>query len=420
MNEEFINNISDMDELYEMVQLMSNDELVNIINTYLQSHDLTGLFKEMINEDYLYEDIIDASKNKKQNKEVLKILGNPTSCSFDSDASIIKTVRYVQLLLIIDKFKIKKHAPVVVKDRCSNKERHIIKPDFRDEQIVHHALIRVIQNYLTKGMYEYTCASIPNRGIHYAKKYVERCLKDTKNTKYVLKMDIKKFFDNISHRVLKQKLKKRIKDKKILSLLFMVIDSTDKGLPLGFYTSQWFANYYLQDVDHYIKERILEDCDCNVNRSHRHGAVYYVRYMDDMVIFGPNKHELHKIRKQLSYVLETEYKLSIKDDWEVFRFDYINKNGRRCGKCLDFVGFKFYRDKVIIRERIYRNIRKLEKKLCNKIKSDQQISMSEACSMLSYYGFIKWSNTDVVYTKYLKPYVTLDELKKIIANSMKP
>ena len=54
MNEEFINNISDMDELYEMVQLMSNDELVNIINTYLQSHDLTGLFKEMINEDYLY------------------------------------------------------------------------------------------------------------------------------------------------------------------------------------------------------------------------------------------------------------------------------------------------------------------------------------------------------------------------------
>ena len=419
MNEYTIRITNDPNELYRLVQSASDEELLNIINNYLNSHEISDAFKDLINPECLYNDILNAGKNKKSNKVVRQIIGNPTTCPFDNpddpDNSITKSVRYIQLLLIFDKFKIKEHTPMIVKDKCSSKEREIIKPDFRDEQIVHHALIRIIQNNLTKGMYEYTCASIPNRGIHYAKKYVERCLKDTKNTKYVLKMDIKKFFNNISHRILKKKLKKVIKDKRILKILFEIIDSTPKGLPLGFFTSQWFANYYLQEIDHYIKERILDDCDCNVNRTHRHGAVYYIRYMDDMVIFGPNKRELHKLKERLSYVLETEYKLTIKDNWEVFRFDYINKDGKRCGKCLDFVGFKFYRDKVIIRERIYKNIKKVEKELCKKVKKHQKISVSEACSMLSYYGFIKWSDTDTVYSRYLKPYITLKDLTKIIS-----
>lgn len=125
-----------------------------------------------------------------------------------------------------------------------------------------------------------------------------------KNCKYVLKMDIRHFFDTVPHDKLKAKLRKTIHDEKMLDLLFRIIDVTDVGIPLGFYTSQWLSNWYLQGLDHYIKERL--------------GAVHYMRYMDDMVIFGSNKKVLHRTRQAISDYLENELGLSLKDNWQVF------------------------------------------------------------------------------------------------------
>ena len=85
-------------------------------------------------------------------------------------------------------------------------------------------------------------------------KLIKKWIKhDTKNVKYCLKMDIRKFFDSIPHDIIKAKLAFLIHDKKFLNLLYEIIDVVYNGLPLGFYTSQWFANWYLQDLDHYIK-----------------------------------------------------------------------------------------------------------------------------------------------------------------------
>ena len=69
-------------------------------------------------------------------------------------------------------------------------------------------------------------------------------------------MDIRHFFDSVPHDILKAKLRKSIHDEKMLDLLFGIIDVTEVGIPLGFYTSQWLSNWYLQGLDHYIKEKL--------------------------------------------------------------------------------------------------------------------------------------------------------------------
>ena len=134
-----------------------------------------------------------------------------------------------------------------------------------------------------------------------------------------------------------------------------------------------------------------------------------------MVIFGPNKRELHKMRERIQEVLNTEFGLNLKYDWQVFRFDYIDpKTNIRKGRPLDFVGFQFYHDRITIRKRTYKKIMKLIRKLSKK--GVENITFHEAASMMSYYGFIYWSDAKGLYTKFLRPYVKLKDLKNIIRN----
>ncbi len=80
----------------------------------------------------------------------------------------------------------------------------------------------------------------------------------------------------------------------------------NKGYLFGNFTSQWFANFYLQDIDHYIKEKLK--------------VSYYIRYMDDMVLFGRNKKELHKVKDELEKYLKREG-LKLKENWQLFKVD---------------------------------------------------------------------------------------------------
>lgn len=78
------------------------------------------------------------------------------------------------------------------------------------------------------------------------------------------------------------------------------------GYLFGNFMSQWFANFYLQDLDHFIKEKMK--------------VKYYLRYMDDMVLFGRNKKELHKIKHEIDEFLKPEG-LKLKDNWQLFKVD---------------------------------------------------------------------------------------------------
>lgn len=255
-------------------------------------------------------------------------------------------------------------------------------------------IINVLKPIFEHGMYEHSYGSLPNRGAHKGKKLIEKWIShDRKNVKYCLKMDIRKFFNSIPHDIIKNKFTLLIHDKKFLKILHDVIDVVDGGIPLGFYTSQWFANWYLQDLDHYIKEKL--------------GAVHYIRYMDDMVIFGSNKRKLHKIREKISEYLYKELGVEMKDNWQVFRFDYI-KCGKHYGRCLDFMGFKFYRDKTTLRRTIMLKATRKAKKMSKK----EKVTIYDIRQMLSYLGWIDCTDTYCMYETWIKPYVDFRYCKK--------
>lgn len=120
-----------------------------------------------------------------------------------------------------------------IHDGSRKKERIIYKPRFYPDQIIHWCLMQQIVPILMRGMYQFCCASIRGRGIHYASKYLKKILvKDRKNTKYCLKLDIKKFYPSANKEILKKKFIRIIKDNDTLNLINVIIDSSKEGLPI--------------------------------------------------------------------------------------------------------------------------------------------------------------------------------------------
>lgn len=263
------------------------------------------------------------------------------------------------------------------RDGLSNKERLISRTKFYPDQIIHHALIQVISPIIKRGMYKYCCANIPKRGPVYAKRACEKFIRnDPINTKYCLKMDVKQFYPSIRLDVLKTKLRRVIKDNETLWLLDSIIDSGNGGLPIGSYTSQWLANFYLQDLDHFIKEK------CQ--------AKYLIRYADDIVVLGPNKRKLRKIK----YKITSFFELKIKDNWRVFEITN--------SQCLDFVGYKMYREKTAIRKRIFRRLRRVMLKIKYQIDNHIKVITKLVRSFFAYYGYVKNSDSYFIQHTYLK------------------
>lgn len=293
-------------------------------------------------------------------------------------------------------FHAPKHKPREIIDGNSRKKRIIYAPTL-EESLVHYCTVYALLPLFCKGMYEHTYASVPGRGPHKGKKIVEKWIRDDrKNTKHVLKMDIRHFFNSIPQDILLKKLTRQIHDDRMLALLGKIIKSVERGLPLGFFTSQWLANWYLQGLDHYIKERL--------------GAVHYMRYNDDMAIFGSNKKALHKMRAAIGEYLSRELGLQLKANWQVFRFD----NGEN-GRFLDFMGFRFYRNRTTMRRSIMLRATRKAKKIAKKPRP----TAYDARQMLSYFGWIKSTDTYGMYLRWIKPYVSFKKLRQKVSDADK-
>lgn len=139
---------------------------------------------------------------------------------------------------------------------------------------------------------------------------------------YFLKCDIRKFFDNIDHGILKQKLRKVISDEDVLKLLFMIIDSYEtfpgKGIPLGNQTSQWFAVYYLDSFDRLIKEKMR--------------IRHYTRYMDDCVLIHPSREYLKECLEKMEKDINSELAIEFNGKTQIVPL----KNG------VNYLGWHFY------------------------------------------------------------------------------
>jgi len=161
------------------------------------------------------------------------------------------------------------------------KERIISAAPVRD-RVVHHALMNYYANVFDRHLIYDSYACRVGKGTH---KAVLRAFHFAKSSRYFLKMDVRKYFDSVDHKILKTLLSILIKDKMVMDIFSIIIDSNNshngKGIPIGNLTSQFFANFYLSAFDHHFKEQ-------------RH-VKKYIRYMDDILIFSDNKDELKDI-----------------------------------------------------------------------------------------------------------------------------
>lgn len=178
------------------------------------------------------------------------------------------------------------------------KERQISVADFRD-RVVHHALVNVLEPVYEKRFIYDSYANRKGKGTHRA---VERAQQFMKKSKWYLKMDVKKYFGSIDHNILNRILERKIKDAFILRLCRKIIEKGGdgaKGLPIGNLTSQFFANVYLDILDHFVKEELR--------------IKHYLRYMDDFCIFSRDKQQLRDLRPAVEDFLKDSLALNLKE-----------------------------------------------------------------------------------------------------------
>lgn len=307
--------------------------------------------------------------------------------------------------------------------------RIVMAQDIEDKIINHliaeYVLVKVYESIYTNSM----CATRIGKGTLYGVKLLKKYLIEMKykySNFYVLKIDIHKYFYKIDHEILKSILKKKIKDKDSLNILFSIIDSTNeeyinkeivklkesrikylrnsnlldknkliqevrdiplyeygKGVALGNQTSQAFGLIYLYEFNHYLKEKLH--------------FKYCINYMDDFVIIHQDKEYLKKCLVLIEKELKEKYSLEL--NLNKTKINSI-KNG------IDFLGYRFYlkNNKVILKLRT-RTKKKFKRKVNNLnilYKYNLINKKMFHCGIASYKGILKWGSCNNLYYRVME------------------
>lgn len=282
------------------------------------------------------------------------------------------------------------------------KIRIVMSLSLKDKIINHYITLRHIIPTLDKYLDNRNIATRKGYGIDYGIKLVNKYLEKNKkyNKFYILKLDISKYFYNIDHNVLKELIKDKF-NKDIFDFLCMIIDSTNKeyinqkieelsikygiedlprynqgkGLGIGNMSSQFFAIYYLYKVDHYI--------------IHTLGLKYYIRYMDDFVIFHHDKEYLKECFKKIKELLHNEYKLELNKKSIIYDIS----------EGFDFLGYTF-------KIKNNKTIKKISNKSLKSIKSNikrKDINYNSFSSYMNYKNSYKYCDNRCI-SNYLNNY----------------
>ena len=252
------------------------------------------------------------------------------------------------------------------------KVRKICSSDLRD-RVVHHAVCGILESFLEKRLIFDTYACRVGKGSHAA---LKRCQQLTRQNHYFLKCDVRKFFESIDHEILKKLLRRIFKDQRLLDLLDQIIDhpvpgnQLGRGLPIGNLTSQHFANLYLGELDHFLKDRLR--------------VKSYLRYMDDFLIFGNDLQFLHNILNQVRTFLKNELKLELKE--KVTRIAPVTEG-------VPFLGMRVFKNLIRLQRpnliRFRKKLKQLESDYQSGIVTEEQL----ICSMNSRIAHLSHANT---------------------------
>ena len=280
------------------------------------------LFEKISSEANLYDAYINAAHGKHKRKEVQHF-----------EADLENNLKELRNELLTHQYKTSDYSVFLVYEP---KRREIYKLPFRD-RVIQWAIMQVLEPIWCTNFTADTYACLRGRGIHALLRRLRRDLrKDPDGTRYCFKCDVRKFYPSITHEVLKSVVRRKIKDPDLLWLLDDIIDSAE-GVPIGNYISQFFANLYLSELDHQLKEFI--------------GVKYYYRYADDMVVLSDSKQYLMGVEIFVNDYLENSRLLHLKGNYQIYPVE---------SRGIDFVGYVTYHTHVLARK-------KSKKALCRKV-----------------------------------------------------
>ncbi len=258
------------------------------------------------------------------------------------------------------------------------KTRTIHSSAFRD-RVVHHALINIIGPIFEKRFIHDSYASRIGKGTHNAilrfDKFKRKVSKNNARSCFVLKADVKHYFETVDHKNLLDIIKKRIKDKKVIWLIETILSNfnqkiKDKGMPLGNLTSQFFANVYLNELDYFAKHKLK--------------AKYYLRYVDDFVILHKNKNVLIRYKEKIKDFLNRNLKLTLHPGKS--KIVHLT-NG------ISLLGYRIFYYYRLLRKT---NKRKFDKNFSEKLSLFKEglITYENLISSLTgWFGYAIWANT---------------------------
>lgn len=321
----------------QLPQLMEDDRLGELRST----HDL---FDEVVSRTNLFAAWREFQKGKTAKKDVLEF-------AQDFEKHLLR----LHHDLAGGTYSYDPYARFLIRDP---KQRKIAKGSVRD-RVLHHAICRVVVPMFDTGFIFDSYSSRKEKGTHAAnkrfRKLASRLSRNNTQVVWVLKCDIRKFFESVDHEILLQLCGKKLRDEKLLALLGHILDSfhvtQGKGLPLGNLTSQLFANVYLNELDQYVKRRL--------------GVKYYLRYTDDFVLLSRERCELEDALPNIRSFLGAELGLDLHPNKVSFR---------KWHHGVDFLGFVHFPHYSVVRtrtkKRIFRKLRLRKSELSrNKIEA---------------------------------------------------
>lgn len=311
----------------------------------------------------LWDDIVSLDNLEKAYKAARKGKGWRKSVR-KYDTNTTEHLLKLQELLVSGKFRTAKYSEKVI---FEPKQRTIYKLPFYPDRIVQHAVLQVLIPIWDNLMINDSYACREGKGMHEAS---AKTMQHVKKYKYCFKADISKFYPSIVHDVLMRIISRKIKCVKTLELLDGIVRSYPggKNSPIGNYTSQWFGNLYMNELDQLIR--------------HKYKLYPYIRYCDDFVVFSNDKKFLHTLKDEVQEFLAHELKLKF-SRWSVFPTT----------QGVDFLGYRHFKTHVLLRKGSARRIQKRVQRLVPKLHSG--VLTYEQCrsSVASTEGWLKWANT---------------------------
>lgn len=260
------------------------------------------------------------------------------------------------------------------------KLRPIAKASVRD-RVLHHAICRVIGPKLDRAFIFDSYASRKTKGTHAANNrlndFAQKLSQNGTRTVWLLKCDVRKFFDSVDHGVLMELCRAKITDASLLELLANIIGSfktrPSKGIPLGNLTSQLFANMYLDPLDQYVKRELR--CKC------------YIRYTDDFVFLSYDRKQLEQLLPLVTDFLRDKLLLDLHPGKISFR---------RWNEGADFLGFVHFPNFRIVRPKTARRMfLKLSRQFLKVVNEDAERKRFEQVKQ-SYLGVLSHARSKLM------------------------